>query len=148
IYLTLFFLVLERVLRRKNILRYFPILLFVSGVIYFCYQYQVLQYFMHLHKPDKDYFLLNYTDASRLHFKVKHPKSLILIYVESLEASYANPAIFGRDLLKELGNLQKNNLHFSKFQQVSGTGWTAGGLIATQCALPLKSLTIMGNNRI
>lgn len=148
--LSIIFLILEWLLAGKNItiFRPLPILFLITGILYFSYQYDVLQYLKQAQKPDKDYFQLNYTDANTVSFKNKHPKSLILIYVESLEATYADPELFGRDLLKKLKPLQKNQLVFSSFKQVQGTGWTVGGLVASQCAIPLKSLTIMGNNRI
>lgn len=143
--LTILFLVSEYILFR---IRYLPYFFIITGIVYFGYQYQFLEYFRHSHQTGNDYFALNYTDANKLQFHVRQPKSLVLIYVESLEASYANPELFGHDLLKKLTLLQNNHLVFSQFKQVSGTGWTVGGLVATQCAVPLKTLTIMGNNRI
>jgi phosphoglycerol transferase len=133
---------------KKKISSLLSFFILAAGLVYFSYQYNVLQSIRHSYKPAQDYFALNFTDANKLSFKVRQPKSLVLIYVESLEASYANASIFGRDLLQQLTHLPQQQLVFSQFRQVTGTGWTMGGLVATQCAIPLKSLTIMGNNRV
>lgn len=82
----------------------------------------------------QDYFveiptaLIDSTDAS------KH-KNLILLYVESLETTYADPKIWGENLNEPLDET------FGKtdfgIYQVRGTGWTMAGQVASQCGMPL-----------
>jgi len=146
IILSIIFLLAERFITPR--MRFTAPLFLLAGVLYFSYEYHAIDYFQKSRVRDKDYFFLNYVDANQQHFSAKNPKSLILIYVESLENNYAKPELFGHDLLKKLTHLQNNHVSFSQYQQVSGTGWTMGGLVSTQCAVPLKSLTIMGNNRV
>lgn len=63
-------------------------------------------------------------------------RNLVLIYVESLERSYFDPARFPR-LLPELHSLRSRSLEFTRIRQVYGTGWTVGGIVASQCGVPL-----------
>ncbi|KQQ86806.1 sulfatase-like hydrolase/transferase [Massilia sp. Leaf139] len=72
------------------------------------------------------------------------PKNLVLIYVESLEAGYADSRVFGGDLIAPLTALEASR--FEAFPQVPGTGWTIAAIVATQCALPLKRVTVFDEN--
>lgn len=94
-----------------------------------------------------DYFATNYVNPDKINFTLTHPKSLILIYVESLENTYGNKKIFGRDLLFDLNQEKKQGVSFNHYQQMPGTGWTIAAFVSTQCGLPLKDLTILGKNR-
>ena len=63
-------------------------------------------------------------------------KNVILVYLESLERTY-------RDIpetavaFQELAAIEDRGLTFTQVSQVHGTGMTIGGLIATQCGVPL-----------
>lgn len=86
-----------------------------------------------------DYFQHYYKSPAQTSFRVAaEPKSLILIYVESLEASYQNQQIFKHDLLKPLNELNYPKISFTRFAQLPNTGWTMAGIIASQCGLPYK----------
>lgn len=148
--LTLFVLLLDYFASKinKKIPLKFSYIILIIGLAFFAYEYHISSYARFFQKPEKDYFQLNYVDANNAAFHANQPKSLVLIYVESLENTYANAEIFDRDLLKQLNALKKHHLSFEQFKQVSGTGWTIGGIVSTQCAIPLKSLTILGNNRV
>jgi len=91
-------------------------------------------------KRNEDFFSRNYIDPSKLKITQKNPRNLILIYVESLEASYSNKDIFKKDLLTNLDSLHQ--ISFSNFRQVPGTGWTMAGITASQCGVPLKSMIL------
>jgi len=97
---------------------------------------------------NEDYFKVNYVDPASLSFKASHPKSLVLIYVESLENTYSDPTLFGHDLLKKLRDLNVNKISFQQERQLPGTGWTMAGIVSTQCGIPLKLLTVFSGNRI
>jgi phosphoglycerol transferase len=75
------------------------------------------------------------------------PKSLILIYVESLETTYSNSSLFGHDLLEPLNRIKTPSTKFSKFEQVDGAEWTIAGLVASQCGIPLKLVGLLSRNR-
>ena len=67
----------------------------------------------------------------------KEPYGLVLIFAESLEASYARPEIFGEDLTEHLSGLSTQGLQFTDMHQVSYTSWTTGALVAAQCGRPM-----------
>jgi phosphoglycerol transferase len=67
-------------------------------------------------------------------------RNLVLIYAESLEAA------LGVDPLAGLP--ARRNVAFPEFRQLPGTGWTIAGMVASQCALPLQPLGILGDNHL
>ncbi|MDR2213577.1 MAG: sulfatase-like hydrolase/transferase [Pseudomonadales bacterium] len=64
-------------------------------------------------------------------------KNLVLIYLESLEATYFDQDRFGGDLLPHLRQWQSEALRFTDLLQADGTGFTMGGIVASQCGTPL-----------
>jgi phosphoglycerol transferase len=96
----------------------------------------------------EDYFSGSYIDPRNVRLKAERPKSLILIYVESLENTYSDPALFGRDLLHRLNayKSQARAISFDDYRQLLGTHFTIAALVATQCGLPLKSIALFGGN--
>lgn len=77
----------------------------------------------------------------------QNKKNLILIYVESLENGFSNPKIMGQDALASLKLKNINSYSFNNYLQTYGTGWTMGGIVSTQCGVPLKTLTIFDGNQ-
>lgn len=73
-----------------------------------------------------------------LGISVKSPKNLILIYLEGLEQNYHDPAIFP-GLMPVLTKKRNEALWFSNVHQFPGTGWTVGGIVSSQCGVPLLS---------
>lgn len=63
-------------------------------------------------------------------------KNLVLIYVESLEETYGDTRVWGRDLLQPLRGL--GGVSFADFRSAPGTNWTIAGMVATQCGVPLR----------
>ena len=73
-------------------------------------------------------------------------RNLILLYVESLETTYASKEKGGNykeDLIEEITQLAEEHLNFSHqsrlggYHVVAGTGWTTGGIVASTSGLPL-----------
>ncbi len=62
------------------------------------------------------------------------PRNLILLYVESLENNFKD--IEGQNLIKPIEALP--GFHVSGFRQAPGTNWSIAGMVASQCAIPLK----------
>jgi phosphoglycerol transferase len=73
------------------------------------------------------------------------PKNLILIYVESLETGYAKRQVVGDNLIAPLTDVAADS--FGAYAQVPGTSWTIAAIVATQCALPLKRITVYDENK-
>lgn len=116
----------------------------VAAIIYFSMQFSILA-FIH-HQFGKDYFAAHYVYPQQVEIQTKKPKNLVLIYVESLENSYRDKGLFGRNLLAKLDAL--GGTGFAQYKQAPGTGWTIAGITATQCGLPLKSVSLYDGNGV
>src|SRR5579862_6246049 len=122
-----------------------PFIILIAGLSNAIYQFSVFGFIKnYLTRSKHDYFKLNYVDPHQITFKAKEPKSLILIYVESLEKTYGDKNKFGHDLLKNLHRF--NGLSFAHYEQMPGTGWTIAGMVSSQCGVPLKTLAIFNGN--
>ena len=66
-------------------------------------------------------------------------KNVIWIYGESLERTYFNQSAFGL-LLPNLSELAPQARRYTSISQPWGTGWTIGGIVGSQCGLPLVTL--------
>lgn len=67
-------------------------------------------------------------------------QNLLLVYVESLELGMRNETAFNVNLIAAIDDLPGEIVPVT---QVSGTGWSVAGMVASQCAIPLK--TYYGN---
>jgi phosphoglycerol transferase len=119
-----------------------PLYLLIVSCIYFGVQFSVTA-FVH-NQFGKDYFSEHYVYPAKVKVDLVKPKNLVLIYVESLEDSYKDPALFGKNLLSGLDYFKGTS--FGSFKQAPGTGWTIAGITATQCAVPLKSVSLYDGN--
>jgi phosphoglycerol transferase len=63
-------------------------------------------------------------------------KNLVLIYVESLEDTYGDARIWGRDLLRPVRDL--GGVSFANYRPAPGATWTIAAIVATQCGVPLR----------
>ena len=63
--------------------------------------------------------------------------NLVFIYAESLEASFGNADLIGEDMTPTLTTLEREAMRFTNMIQLPGASWTLGGMVASQCALPL-----------
>ncbi len=64
------------------------------------------------------------------------PPNLLLMYLESIERTYADRERFG-DAYADLDAIGEHGLVFEGVQQIDNTGWTMAGMIASQCGTPL-----------
>ena len=82
-------------------------------------------------KPDRS--------ASKPAPPMSEPSSLLLIFAESLEATYSRTDLFGEDLTPRLTALAASGRQFTDMRQVSLTAWSTGAMAAAQCARPLSA---------
>lgn len=68
--------------------------------------------------------------------QIDEKKNLVFIYAEGLERTYFNNDVFP-DLMPLLKKLETDSISFTDMIQVPGTGWTIGGLVSSQCGIPL-----------
>lgn len=100
-------------------------------------------------------FETEYVDPDTVTIRFPDKKrNLIVLYVESMEATYSSVEEGGGkayDYIPELTALAKENVHFSNDNDlggaagVTGTGWTMGGLFSSATGVPYK-LPVDGNN--
>lgn len=79
----------------------------------------------------------------------KHKRNLVLIYLESGEATLGDNQLFEKDAfapLKEATKASDGWQSVDGLRQNRGGGWTMAGLTATQCGFPLKGIgSVTGN---
>ncbi|MBB6520568.1 sulfatase-like hydrolase/transferase [Pseudoteredinibacter isoporae] len=63
-------------------------------------------------------------------------KNIVFIYAESLERTYLDESLFP-GLLNGIKSLESKSTYFTDIKQLRGTGWTIGGITASQCGIPL-----------
>ncbi len=127
---------------RRRIIASLPIVLLGAALLFWCWQVSLCRYIAANFGPD--YFSSHYIAPAKVKLREEHPKNLVLIYVESLEAGYGDKALFGADMLAPLRRL--GGVSFSRYRQAPGTGWTIAALVATQCGVPLKRVTVYDEN--
>ncbi|MEP4487254.1 MAG: sulfatase-like hydrolase/transferase [Halioglobus sp.] len=64
------------------------------------------------------------------------PVNIVVLYLESLERTYFDEAIFP-GLMPNLKQLETQSLHFTDIRNLENTGFTIGGMVASQCGIPL-----------
>ncbi|UAJ80279.1 LTA synthase family protein [Leifsonia sp. ZF2019] len=67
-------------------------------------------------------------------------RNLVTIYLESMEPTFADATLFGRNLLAPLDSVTGDGwTQIDSLAQGDGLGWTMAGIVATQCGIPIKS---------
>jgi phosphoglycerol transferase len=84
----------------------------------------------------EDRFSEAFVDPAQAELRPGRLKNLVLIYVESLEDTYGDARIWGRDLLSPLRDL--GGASFAHYRSAPGATWTIAGMVATQCGVPLR----------
>lgn len=130
--------------------RIVPLVVLGAGVAFFVNSFSVARYVRGYF--GEDYFADAYVDPARITLEHggKPPKNLVLIYVESLENTYSDPALFGRDLLHRLNALKAlpGVVSFDSYRELMGAHFTIASLVSTQCGLPLKSVAMFSGNDV
>jgi phosphoglycerol transferase len=118
---------------QARIMRAVPPVALAAGATVLLLQFSVFSYAAaHF---DEDRFGRAYLDPSRTRLTEVGRRNLILIYVESLEETYSDAALFGTDLITPLRSLGGNSL--PAYHQSPGATWTIAAMVATQCGVPL-----------
>ena len=120
------------------------LLLPLAGLCYFGHSFALIDYLGVHFGPD--HFSQAYVDPARVTAANGAPNDLVVIYVESLENTYADPTLFGRDLLARLNRLKPRGISFDDYREVLGAHFTIAGIVSTQCGIPLRSLAMFRGN--
>ena len=70
-------------------------------------------------------------------------KNLVYLYVEGLERTYLDENLFP-NLVPNIKALETESISFTDIRPVFGTGYTIGGIVASQCGVPI--FTPSGHN--
>ena len=87
-------------------------------------------------ESSRDDVFHNYYNEPRLTSINSDKKNLVYIYAESLERTYFDENIFP-GLTSNLKELERKSTSFTDISQIGGTGWTMGGITASQFGIPL-----------
>lgn len=119
-----------------------PLLLMAAALLYWVVDTNALRYVAK--NFGIDYFGANYLPPELVRLTGAHTKNLVIIYVESLEAAYAKPELFGEDRIAPLTQLQGES--FTQYRQAPGTGFTIAAIVSTQCGVPLERVGLFDLN--
>lgn len=117
-----------------RLVRMAPPLAIAAGLAMLLLQFSVFSYAAAQLAPD--HFAEQYVAPGQVQIQQGRPRNLIVIYAESLEETYADQTIFGRDLLAPLKTVRGQR--FGDYGPAPGTNWTVAAMVATQCGVPLK----------
>ncbi len=119
-----------------------PLYTLILAGVYFGMQFSLTVFIRH--QFGEDYFAKHYTNPANVEVTQVKPKNLVLIYVESLEDSYKDPALFSKNLLSSLDHIPGHS--FANYKTAPGSWWTIAGITATHCGLPLQSVSLYDGN--
>ena len=74
-------------------------------------------------------------------------KNLVLVFLEGLETIYMEESIFP-GLTPNLNALNAQGWQLNNLNQIEGSRWTMGGIVATLCGTPLVYESSLGGNNI
>ena len=85
-----------------------------------------------------------YVDPRTVKVSGTGTKNLLIIYCESIEETFGDSTLMGEDLLAPLRpSIDVPDL---RIEQMPGADFTIGGIVASQCGIPLKSISILSGN--
>ena len=121
--------------------RFLPLIVLLCGAIVIANKVALWSYLQH--QEISTFIDENYRGPREQHISAPAKKrNLVLIYVESLEKGYTNRDVMGGDLLAPLNKVTETGTRFDRLMQTTGTGWTIAGIVATQCGVPLKTMSL------
>lgn len=124
----------------------FFLLILCVGTIKLFVNYNVFYYISHKAQYS-DFYENNFVDAKQISIKApEQKKNLILIFMESMEFTFANKSFFGNNLIPELDDLAKNNISFTKYINGYGQNNTQMALIATLTGIPCTNISLGKEN--
>ena len=95
-----------------------PTLLIIATLAYFSEKVSGFEYIAS--NFGVDYFSSHYIAPEKTTLIANKPKNLVLIYIESLDAAYADEKRFGKDLLSDINGL--GGVSFAHYTPAPGTG--------------------------
>lgn len=81
----------------------------------------------------------HYSVPKVVNLHTEKPKNFIHIYLESTESTYKNEQVFG-PIMRPLIAYENKGFSASQIKQVQDTGWSAAGITASYCGVPLSPM--------
>jgi phosphoglycerol transferase len=119
---------------RRKALRAAPAAIGAGALGALALQFSLASYAAAYLAPDR--FAHEYVEPRSVALEQQQRRNLVLVYAESLEATYGDATLFGRDLLAPLHRAGGHS--YARYQEAAGATWTIAGMVATQCGVPLK----------
>jgi phosphoglycerol transferase len=121
--------------RKRVALRAAPPLALALAAGMLLAQFSVFSYAAAQFGPDR--FAQAFVEPKGVPLQVgAHRRNLVLVYAESLEETYGDARLFGRDLLAATRTLGGRS--YACYRPMPGATWTMAAMVATQCGVPLK----------
>ncbi len=90
--------------------------------------------------PDApDFYLERYVPVSPRSVEMPFRRNLVVLTLESMEATFGDPRVMPVNLIPRLTALREQHQSVKEAMQVYGTGWTVAALVAMQCGIPLRA---------
>lgn len=154
---TIIFLILRELSRKHEFINKIFTLLIIGGLLLMCYTiYRVdktfnIKDYINKSVTSNDFIKNNYTKVE--YDNIVFPKdknNLIVIYLESMESTFADKSsggVYDKNYITKLTKLAKENLSFSNKEEgliggaytAPGLSWTMSGLVATTAGIPIKT---------
>lgn len=145
IIVVVLFFILRKISVKKSILLS---LIFATSCLFYSYDKLNVKELLterNNHKEMGTFYEAYYKDPQSVNISSpKNKPNLILIFAESMEATYANKEYNGDNLIPELTKLADENINFSHNDNLGGfhnlkvAGYTQASLITQLCAIPLR----------
>lgn len=113
------------------------ILLFISSIVFQFYVLHIYQWYYGRMHPTT-LFRDHYIEQKSEDITFNEKRNAIIIYLESMEKTYADTTVFDKNYIPELTKLADQNVSFDRFYQFPGTQWTIAGLVNGMCGIPLR----------
>ena len=85
-----------------------------------------------------------YVDPRSVKVSGSGKKNFLIVYCESIEETFGQAELIGEDLLAPIRPfVDEPSLHI---EQLPGADFTIGGIVSSQCGIPLKSVSILSGN--
>ncbi|MDR1008899.1 MAG: LTA synthase family protein [Rickettsiales bacterium] len=92
-----------------------------------------------------DFYEKNYVAPVAADIKFGTKRSVVILVLESMDDSYREPSLFGRNLIPRLSQMMDKGEHVENYTSVSGLNFTMGGLAGMLCGLPVNYIYNRGD---
>ncbi len=109
----------------------------VFMVFYGAFGLKIVPYLINSTKPYSLYYENNYIYPLDDNIGFPRKNNLIIIYLESIEKAHYKKEVFDNVITPNIARMSRENLSFTGYKQVFGTGWTIGSIFSSYCGVPL-----------